>query len=406
MATATPALHRAASDPDIQRQVAALRVADNTTNWYYLAREYLLLALPIGATILLYERAGLWALPAVLVTIAWVGAGQHRLATLTHEAAHYVLFRQRLLNELVSELCCMFPMLGTTHSYRVQHLGHHQFPNDPERDPDWTQLRQSGHRYTFPMSRGRFLWHCFFKQILWPPSLIRYVLVRARFVVHQGEDTPYRMKRFGHPLLRVVGPLYHVGLIAILAALVWYEQAALLWLPAALLAGVLCIYALAPEAWLAEYAIKCDLPVRWQTCLRLTFNTALWTGLAALTLATGRPWWLYYLVLWVVPLGTSFALFMVLRQLVQHGNADQERFTNTRIFLVHPLLSMAVFPMGQDYHLPHHLFPMVPHYNLRKLHALLLETEPYRAQAQVVKGYFFSPDRPPRHPTVVDILTQ
>ena len=96
---------------------------------------------------------------------------------------------------------------------------------------------------------------------------------------------------------------------------------------------------------------------------------------------------------------------MILRQIVQHGGASQERFTNTRIFFVHPLLSMAVFPIGNDYHLPHHLFPMVPHYNLTELHDLLMRTEPYRDEATVVKGYFLSPERPPQHPTVVDLLT-
>src|SRR5579884_4055401 len=115
MATASPLHPRTANDPDFLRQVAALRQPDNFTNWFYLAREYLLLAVPIAATIFLYEQAPLWAAPVILLTIIWVGAGQHRLATLTHEAAHYVLFRNRLLNELVSELCCMFPMLGTTH---------------------------------------------------------------------------------------------------------------------------------------------------------------------------------------------------------------------------------------------------------------------------------------------------
>ena len=39
---------------------------------------------------------------------------------------------------------------------------------------------------------------------------------------------------------------------------------------------------------------------------------------------------------------------------------------------------MAVFPIGNDYHLPHHLFPMVPHYNLRKLHALLMDKAVYQ----------------------------
>ena len=61
---------------------------------------------------------------------------------------------------------------------------------------------------------------------------------------------------------------------------------------------------------------------------------------------TRASWWLFFLVLWIVPLGTSFAFFMVLWQIVQHGNADQERFTNTRVFLVNRLISMAVFPIA------------------------------------------------------------
>ena len=49
------------------------------------------------------------------------------------------------------------------------------------------------------------------------------------------------------------------------------------------------------------------------------------------------------------------------------------------------LESAAVFPLGNEYHLPHHLFPMVPHYNLRKLHDLLLHTQEYRQEAIVVE---------------------
>src|SRR6202008_4214152 len=122
-----------------------------------------------------------------------------------------------------------------------------------------------------------------------------------------------------------------------------------------------------------------------------SFNTLVACAIAWATVLTGMPWWLFYVVLWLVALGTSFAFFMVLRQIVQHGNADQERFTNTRVFLVNPLISMAVFPIGNDFHLPHHLFPMVPHYNLRRLHALLQEIPEYRDNATLVKGYFLSP---------------
>jgi fatty acid desaturase len=138
---------------------------------------------------------------------------------------------------------------------------------------------------------------------------------------------------------------------------------------------------------------------------RVTYLTALISGLAWLSYLTGMPWGLYYILLWMVPLGTSFSFFMLLRQVVQHGNASGDRFTNTRIFLVSRLIRFAVFPLGMDYHLPHHLFPMVPHYRVRQLHEILLETEEYRENATVLEGYFFH-RRPPQHQTVVELMAQ
>lgn len=400
------------ADPAILRRVNALRLTDNVTSWYYLAREYAFLGAVLGAMVLLANAIldgqihWLWLLPALVVANLAVGAGQHRLATLTHEAAHYLLFRNRLLNELVSEWFCMFPLLGTTHSYRVQHLGHHQYPNDPDKDPDWAQLRLSGHRFAFPMSRAGFLWHCVLKQLLWPPSLIRYVLVRAFFKVDRDDGTPYRMNRRAPLRMLLIAAAYHVALLAGLAfAVVRDDLAVLVGWSASLLAAAIVLYTMLPGTWFADYFIRPDLAVRTTARMRLVFHTLLFTALAWLTMATGRPWWLYYFVFWMVPLGTSFAFFMILRQLVQHGNASRERFDNTRIFLVHPLISLSVFPIGNDYHLPHHLFPLVPHYNLRKLHALLLETEEYRQQATEVHGYFV-PERPPEHPTVLDLMTR
>jgi fatty acid desaturase len=106
----------------------------------------------------------------------------------------------------------------------------------------------------------------------------------------------------------------------------------------------------------------------------------------------------------LVPLFTSFAFFMILRQVVQHGNGGRGWLTNTRTFLVGSLIRFAVFPMGQDYHLPHHLYATVPHYRLKKLHAALMEFAEYREQAVVVEGYFAPPRRPQTNPTVLDVL--
>ena len=400
------------NDPVIHRQVNHLRQTDNVRGWYYVAREYLFLALLIGATIAFYdwldeaELSWLWALPVTLPALVLIGAVQQRLATLSHEAAHYMLFRNRLLNEIVSDWFCMFPIYGATHRYRVQHLGHHQFPNDPERDPDWVQMTRSGHRFEFPMSRLRFLWHCVLKQILMPLYPLRYALVRASYVVDKGEATPYRMIRHQSPILTLAAVSYLLVLIGTLAGLFSLGDGLLLALvPAGLWLTSLTFYALAPAGWFEDYFIKSDLPIRWQKGLRVTFNTLVLTGLAFLTWGTGKPWWLYYVVLWMAPLGTSFAFFMILRQIVQHGNASQERYSNTRIFHVHWLIGWVIFPLGNDYHLPHHLFPMVPHYNLRELHELLMQTEEYRREALVVEGYFLPSETPPKHPTVLDVMT-
>ena len=169
---------------EVQRRVNELRSIDNVSNWYYLAREYIVLGLIVGSTLAIYYArlvlgfSWLWCVPVTAVAVFFIGACQHRLTTLAHEASHYMLFRNRLLNELISDWFCMFPMLSNTHHYRVQHMAHHQFVNDAEKDPDIAQMEESGHRFHFPMEPRRFVWHCVIKQFLWMPSLIRYIRIR------------------------------------------------------------------------------------------------------------------------------------------------------------------------------------------------------------------------------------
>ena len=95
---------------------------------------------------------------------------------------------------------------------------------------------------------------------------------------------------------------------------------------------------------------------------------------------------------------------MILRQLVQHGNGGRGWLTNTRIFFVSDFIRFSVFPLGQDFHLPHHLYATVPHYRLRQLHAELLQYPEYATQAIEVHGYFVSPEHPQVHPTVLDVV--
>jgi fatty acid desaturase len=77
------------------------------------------------------------------------------------------------------------------------------------------------------------------------------------------------------------------------------------------------------------------------------------------------------IMLWLFPLISSFPFFMFLRDVYQHSNADTGRLTNSRVFFTDPFTRWAVLVYGQDMHIPHHLFPAIPHYNLGELHKIL-----------------------------------
>jgi fatty acid desaturase len=255
------------------------------------------------------------------------------------------------------------------------------------------------------MARWKFIWNCVLKQVLWPPKLIRYIRVRARYASTGAGQGPYEAKGPRSRALIAVAAAYLVLVAGVLTGLTYLGNPWLLALvPAGMLAAVLTFYALVPERLFRKMLVRPDVHPRWTTMLRVSHTTLLFTALAWLSHLTDAPWGLYYIVLWLVPLGTSFSLYMILRQVVQHGNASQDRFTNTRIFRVNRLIQLAVFPLGMDYHLPHHLFPMVPHYRLRRLHDLLMGTDAYRNEATVVEGYFLPRERPPQNPTVLDLM--
>ncbi len=401
---------RSLNDAAMKERLQRLRRTDNLTNWYYLLRTYLYLALVVGGAVWAYQAraaAGLswgWDVPVTLLAVVLVGAGQHQLSGLAHEGSHHILFRGRRLNDLASDWLCMFPLFSTTHHYRLQHLAHHQFVNDPVRDPDVSQLKTSGHWLPFPMPKRAFLL-TLLKQ-LWPPNLFRFMRVRARYNAVGTDQNPYLRKGWKPPRgPRLVGAAYLLAQIALLTGLVLHGDALLLaLLPALLWAAAMVYYLRLPEGQYFQARVHPVISMRATTLGRVTYLTLLFGGLAWVTLLTGRPAALYFVLLWAVPLFTSFSFFMVLRQLVQHGNGDRGWLTNTRVFLVNRAINFAVFPIGQEYHLPHHLYASVPHYRLRELHELLMEYAEYREGAVVVEGYFLPRKRPPTAPTVLDVL--
>jgi len=380
-----------AIDPTIQRQINQLRKADNLTNWFYIAREYLWLSIALGLPLLFfhsYQEWGLsfwWNLPVALLAIIVVGACQHRIVNLGHEGGHYALFKNRVLNETAANFFALFPVLGTTHVYRLQHLAHHQHLNHPELDPDMVYMNYLGQSFNYPMPFKRFLWVCVFRHVVWLPNLLRYIFDRAKFANLGGISGPYRILRSTAKPLALCMAGYYAVLFGSLAYGVYTSSWWFLLGIPLVFYGLLALSLMRmPEHWFAKSGLKCDLSPHWNNLQRSFYLTGLCIFLASMTHVTGHPWPLYYFILWLVPLGTSFSLYMILREDIQHSNVGEGRLAHSRDFRGNPLVRWSVFPMGQAYHLAHHLFPTVPHYNLPKVDALLRQTELYKREAVVV----------------------
>jgi fatty acid desaturase len=68
----------------------------------------------------------------------------------------------------------MFPILASLHLYRLFHLAHHRFTNDPERDPDLASLGQGKMVDRFPMSRWQFIKSFHLRPLTEPRAFLRY----------------------------------------------------------------------------------------------------------------------------------------------------------------------------------------------------------------------------------------
>jgi fatty acid desaturase len=90
--------------------------------------------------------ASIWAChrffswPLYLLTVIWVGARQHAITVLMHEATHYRLSPDKRVNDLVGNVTTAWPLFLDVASFRDKHFAHHRKVNLPE-DPDWVSAQ-------------------------------------------------------------------------------------------------------------------------------------------------------------------------------------------------------------------------------------------------------------------------
>src|SRR5262245_58479656 len=224
MALATTELTRR----EVFAKVKSLCAPDNHTNLLVLLREYLVLALVVGgclAAVQWIEAQGWslgWAVPFYLASVVVIGAWtQNRLACLVHEASHYSLFKNRVLNDVMANLLVAFPFFGVISNYRIGHWGHHRYVNDPQKDPDLLRLANH-HRRNFPISKLRFFFEYVLLQVL-PHKAFTYIKGRAEYVAFTMKHEPIKNQDpLGKPALWALRLAYYGTLFGVLFYFGWF----------------------------------------------------------------------------------------------------------------------------------------------------------------------------------------
>lgn len=93
---------------------------------------------------------GVWW--SVLLCIWVLGVHQHRLALMGHEGAHFLLSRNRRINEIVGNIFCMYAIGTTVAAYRRWHFTHHRALGSEE---DSERAFKRGWKYTLPLTPRR-----------------------------------------------------------------------------------------------------------------------------------------------------------------------------------------------------------------------------------------------------------
>lgn len=84
-----------------------------------------------------------------------IAGRQQALGVMVHDATHYLLFTNRTVNDIASDLFLGFPIGLSTTLYREHHFRHHRFTNTDD-DPDWVNQHKDKD-WIWPKSRREAL---------------------------------------------------------------------------------------------------------------------------------------------------------------------------------------------------------------------------------------------------------
>ena len=242
-----------------------------------------------------------WPNPLViLICVVVIGTRQHALFVIAHDAAHYLLYERRWLNDLVGRVCATVQGLSMC-TYRVIHRLHHNNLYGAL-DPD-TALHGGyprGRAYLIKKLlkdlSGLTAWKTYAYFLGGAPALNTATNVALRPLDDTSDKLRAEAKRDRNFVIA-----FHFAVVGFLA----------------------------------------------------------WSG-----------YLVEYLVLWVLPLATIVQAVLRLRAIAEHGATTDfsSPLTAARTNTGPAWLEWLLFPHHVNYHIEHHLYASVPHYNLPALH--------------------------------------
>lgn len=401
-------------------------------NLALLGVDYLTLALILGAAMWFAVQRPVWGLhwlwqvPVWAVAAFFVGIVQHRIGLMGHEASHYLLVPNRKWNDFLADWLVFYPLFAALIQYRSKHLGHHLYPNDPDRDPNMLGGRAERLYARFPMPKRSFIYQYYLK-FFWPPFVFRNLLDLFQVLsvgsgmapmargpaieapaasllpeVEKGKSPASTKTAPGEKKLlpTILGIAYLAAQTATIRLALYFEWPMWMAMGVVWLAGA-AVWSLLPQASFFRGA-RLAYDVKLSALSRLTYHTLMFFALGFITQRTGYDTTLAFFVLWILPLVYVFPYFMLLREIYQHANAGRGELDNSRVMYADPFTRWALLGYGNDYHLIHHIYPNIPHDRLAEVHrTLMAESEEYRAAAEESHGVIQGPEG---HPSILDRL--
>lgn len=112
-------------------EIRQLSEIDSRKVMFVFALEFALIATAVAVS-------ETWFNPVTyLLAVVMIGTRINGLGALVHDAAHYRIFKNRMLNDVIGEFAA-FPTTASMAGYRNSHFSHHRELNS-HRDPDWVR---------------------------------------------------------------------------------------------------------------------------------------------------------------------------------------------------------------------------------------------------------------------------